>query len=136
MNLPIVAAYNCRSLFPKVQNFKTDMKERQIDCAFLSEIWEQKENKQHMSEIETMLQIEGFKYISTSRPTNKSGGGVALVVNLKKYSVEKIDIFTPNNLEVVWGLLKPKSTSAVIKKIIVGTFYSPPKTRKNTNLAD
>ena len=136
LNLPVVASYNCRSLFPKVNHFKTDMFERQIDCAFLSEVWEQSENKQHSSEIEKMLQMEGYKYISTSRPTNKRGGGVALVVNLEKYSVERLDVFTPNNLEVVWGLLKPKATSAVIKKIIVCTFYSPPKTRKNTKLAD
>ena len=112
------------------------MIERQIDCGFISEVWEQSEKKEHLSEIERMLQMEGLKYISTSRPTNKKGGGVALVVNQERYSCEKIDIYTPDNLEVVWGMLKPKSTSAAIKKIIVCTFYSPPKTRKNTRLAD
>ena len=39
MNLPTVAAYNVRSLFPKVGNFKTDMIERGVSVAFVSEIW-------------------------------------------------------------------------------------------------
>ena len=83
-----------------------------------------------------MMQIDGLKYISTSRPTKKRGGGVALVVNLERYSCEKINIFTPKGLEVVWGLLKPKSSSAQIKKIIACSFYSPPNNGKNTRLAD
>ena len=43
--LPTVAAYNCRSLFPKIENFKTDMIEREISVSFLSEIWEKSETK-------------------------------------------------------------------------------------------
>ena len=136
LDLPIVASYNCRSLFPKVQCFKTDLIERQIDCAFTSEVWEQSESKEHSMKIEKMLQIDGLKYISTARPSNKRGGGVALVVNLEKYSCEKINIFLPKGLEVVWGLLKPKSSTAQIKKIITCTFYSPPNNGRNTRLAD
>ena len=136
LDLPVVASYNCRSLFPKLDSFKTDIIERQIDCSFISEVWEQSENKQHSAEIEKMLQMDGLKYISTSRPSNKRGGGVAIVVNLEKFSCEKIDIFIPKGLEVVWGLLKPKSSSAQIKKLIVCSFYSPPNNRRNTKLAD
>ena len=47
IDLPIVASYNCRSLFPKIDSFKTDMIERQIDCAFASEVSEQSEKKQN-----------------------------------------------------------------------------------------
>ena len=110
--------------------------ERKIDCAFASEVWEQSESKDHLSKIEEMLQMQGLKYISTSRPTNKRGGGVAIVVNLEKYSCDKINIFTPKGLEVVWGLIKPKSSGAQIKKIIACTFYSPPNNGRNTRLAD
>ena len=52
LDLPIVASYNCRSLFPKVQCFKTDLIERKIDCAFTSEVWEQSESKEHSMKIE------------------------------------------------------------------------------------
>jgi hypothetical protein len=34
LNLPTVATYNLRSLFPKVGNLTTDMLERNIDCGF------------------------------------------------------------------------------------------------------
>jgi hypothetical protein len=126
LNLPTVASYNLRSLFPKVGNFKTDMIERKVDCAFVSEVWEQSEDKGHLAEIEKMLQMDGLQYISTSRPNKKRGGGVALIVNTKNFACEKLKVFIPTNVEAVWGLLTPKSASVIYKKIIVCAFYSPP----------
>ena len=67
--LPVVAAYNMRSLFPKIDNLKTDILERQIDVGFFSEIWQKAENKKHQSEIEIMIEKEGLKHISTARPS-------------------------------------------------------------------
>ena len=131
-----MATYNVRSLFPKVGNFKIDMLERGISVSFISEIWEKSEDKEHIKHIETMLELDGLKYISTSRPNNKKGGGTAIIVNQDRFSVEKLEITIPNNLEVVWGLLKPKFKSFKFKKIILCSFYSPPKSRKNTKLAD
>ena len=136
LHLPTVATYNVRSLFPKVGNFKIDMLERGISVAFISEIWEKSEDKEHIKHIETMLELDGLKYISTLRPNNKKGGGTAIIVNQDRFSVEKLEITIPNNLEVVWGLLKPKFKSFKFKKIILCSFYSPPKSRKNTKLAD
>ena len=89
-----------------------------------------------MWEIEKMLQMDGLKYISTPRPAKNRGGGVALIVDLEKYSCEKMSIFIPKGLEVVWGLLKPKSSTAQVKKIIACSFYSPPNNGRNTRLAD
>ena len=43
--LPIISNYNMRSIFGKINNFSEDMKERQTDLCFLTEIWEKKENK-------------------------------------------------------------------------------------------
>ena len=43
---------------------------------------------------------------------------------------------TSKSLEVIWGLLKPKSSEAHIKRIIVCSFYSPPNNGRNTRLAD
>ena len=138
INLPTIAAYNVRSLFPKVNCFKTDMLERAVDVAFVSEVWEKEEKKEHAAEIEEMLEIDGLKYLSKSRPSTKRGGGVALITNLKKFSIEKLDVCIPNNLEVIWGLLKPKHPPAgsEYKNIIVCCFYSPPNSRKNSKLGD
>ena len=112
------------------------MMERGKSVSFVSEIWEQSESKEHAHEIETMLEMDGLRYISTSRPSKTKGGGAAIIVNLEKYSIEKLDIIIPNNLDVVWGLLKPKFGPCKYKKIIVCAFYSPPKKRKNSKMAD
>ena len=101
LNLPTVASYNVRSLFPKIRSFKTDMLERAVSVAFVSEIWEQKENFKHITEIEIMLEMDGLKYISTSRPSKTKGGGAAIIVNLEKFSIEKLDLIIPSNLDVV-----------------------------------
>ena len=139
LNLPTVATYNLRSLFPKIESLKTDLLERQIDVGFLVEIWEQSHKSDHQFEIEKMLEMNGLQYISTARPPNRKGvsyGGAAIVVNLEKFTCEKLKINTPNNLEVVWGLLKPKCPSAKFKKIIICSFYSPPNKRRNSKMAD
>ena len=49
LNLPIVASYNVRSLFPKIECFKSDMEERNISVSFVSEVWEKSEDKKHGS---------------------------------------------------------------------------------------
>ena len=54
LSLPIVATYNCRSLFPKIESLHTDLLERNIDCGFLSEVWEQTHNSEHQIEIEKL----------------------------------------------------------------------------------
>ena len=139
LHLPTIASYNCRSAFPKIESLKTDLKERAIDVGFLTEIWEQKQNKIHQYEVEKMLELMGLQYISTVRSPNRKGvsyGGAAIVVNLEKFTCEKLKINTPYNLEVVWGLIRPKSPAAKFKKIIACCFYSPPSKRSNTNMAD
>ena len=134
LNLPTLATYNCRSLFPKLGNVRTDILERSIDVAFLCEIWQKKENKNHQAQIETLLETEGLKYISTPRPSGWGGAGI--IVHQRKFTVEKLNIFIPHNLEVVWGLLRPKDESATYKEIIICSFYSPPNSKKNTKLTD
>ena len=109
LSLPTIATYNLRSLFPKVGNLTTDMLERKVDCGFLTEIWEQVDNKEHMNEIEKMLEISGLKYISSARPPNAKGvsyGGAAIVVNLERFSLEKINVNVPKNLEAVWACVE------------------------------
>ena len=133
--LPIISVSNMRSLHPKLGNFKTDMLEREISVALLSEVWEKATCKKQRAEVESMFQIEGLKYISTPR-LNKRGGGAAIVVSLQKYSLDKIEINNPDRVEVVWGLMRPRKLPARFKEIIVAAFYSPPKSPKNPLLLD
>ena len=132
--VPVVATYNCRSIFPKLGNMKKDIVERNIQAAFCCEIWEQKEKRNHQFEIEKMLETEGLKYISTPRPTG--WGGAAIIVNQEKFSLEKLNVHIPHNLEIIWGIMKPKDERAVFKRILLCSFYSPPNSRKNTKLCD
>ena len=85
-----------RSLFPKVGNVTTDILERGITVGFFSEIWEKSENKAHKLKIETMMEMEGLKYISTPRP--RGWGGAAIIANQKYFKLEKIDITIPHSL--------------------------------------
>ena len=129
VHLPSIASYNVRSFFPKVRNIRTDILERGITLGFFSEIWEQSENKKHKFLIESMLETDGLKYISTPRP--KGWGGAAIVANQRNFKLEKLDVAIPHNLEVVWGLLSSKSGNARFRKILVCSFYSPPRSKKN-----
>ena len=129
--MPVVATYNCRSIFPKLGNMKKDILERNIQAAFCCEIWEKKENKLHQFEIVNMLEMEGLKYISTPRPTG--WGGAAIIVNQEHFSLDKLNIHIPHNLEIIWGMMKPKDKNAVFKRIIVCSFYSPPIVERMQN---
>ena len=137
--LPTVATYNLRSLLPKIGCLTTDVLERKIDCRFLTEIWGHEDNSTHQFEIEKLLELHGLKYISTSRKPNRKGvcyGGAAILVNLEKFSCEKLPVAIPQNIEAVWGMLRPKNPGAKFKKIIVCLFYSPPNKQRNSKMAD
>ena len=139
LSLSVVATYNLQSFSWKIGNLKTDMLERKIYCGFLTLIWENTEKKEHKGEIEKMLEIDGLKYISSARLPNAKGvsyGGAAIVANLNKFSLEKLNVHTPKNLEAIWGLMTPKDPSAKFKKIVVCSFYSPPNKKRNTKMAD
>ena len=130
--LPVVNVCNIRSLFPKIENFKNDFLERGIEVALLCEIWEKDQSEIHKQEIEKMLEIDGMSYLSCARNNGKRAGGVAIIVDSKKFYLEKMEIKIPSNLEVIWAYLKPKTRvhNKVYEKIVLCSFYSPPKMRK------
>ena len=136
LSLPTILNYNMRSFFPKYENFCDDMEEREADIAFLSEVWEQEENVKHKNKLEYMLEMRGIKYISTPRPGCKRGGGAAIATRTKNFHIEKLNIFIPKSIEIVWGILRPKSHSGRINSLITCCFYSPPKSRSKTILVD
>ena len=89
---------------------KNEIIEREIDLGFLVEIWEKAENRNHQFLIEKLLETNGLKYISTARPGG--WGGAALIANQEKFSLEKLNILIPHNLEIMWGpKLAPRTKS-------------------------
>ena len=120
-----------RSLMPKIWNFSTDMEDRQCSLSFLVEIWQKSESKKHQFKIEELLELHGIKYISIRR-----GGGAAIAANTERFSLSKLNIFIPNNLEITWGILKLREVTGKVTKIIVCSFYCPPQSKKKTSLID
>ena len=80
--------------------------------------------------------MKGILYISTPRPGVRRGGGVALAADPCKFSLTKLNVPNPNQLEVAWGLLKPRQVTGPISKIVCCAFYSPPNSRKKTKLIE
>ena len=128
--------YNMRSFFPKQNNFCLDFVERDADVAFLTEVWEKKENKKHKKKLEEMLELKGINYVSTPRPGKKRGGGAALAFSPKNFVISKLNISIPKSVEAVWAILKPRLSTAKISKIILCCFYLPPNAGKNSLLLD
>ena len=85
-------------------------------------------NKNHQFEAEKLLELHGLQYLAASRKPKHKGvsyGGAAILVNLEKYSCERISVQVPQNLEVVWALLRPKYTNTC-------SFYFPPNKQRNS----
>ena len=139
--LPVVAVANVRSLLPKLNSTIEKIENEEIDIALICEVWEKtgKKNRNFQSRVEEMMEMKGLKYISCgARPSGKRGGGAAIVANTSKFSLEKLDVQVPNNLEVQWGIVRPKVVSPItrFKEILVCSFYSPPASRKHCKLLD
>ena len=99
-----------RSIWPKLNSLAEDIVERSADISFLSEVWEKKENLKHQSKVEELLELKGISYISTPRPGLKRGGGSAIAACPKNFSLVKLHVEIPQNLEVVWGPPKTKKS--------------------------
>ena len=69
------------------------------------------------------------------------GGRPALIINENKFIVQNITntlVSIPYGVEITWAVLTPKqiSQNSVVKKIVVASIYSKPKSRKKTLLLD
>ena len=110
------------------------MKTQGLTLGLHSEIWESKENKEHQHKIEEALELEGIQYISNPRPNR--GGGAAITLISGDFKLTKLDVIIPKNLEVVWGIAKPKDPTTQFKGIIICSFYSVPYSRRKNQLIE
>ena len=136
LSLPIFSVYNMRSIWSKLSSLSEDMDERCTDFTILSEVCEKKESTKHKQRIEEVFEMKDMHYFSTARPGTKRGGGAAITAKGNKFHVSKLNIDIPKPLEVVWGLLRPKDPIGGISKIVICSFYCPPKSRKKGALID
>ena len=139
--MPVIAVANARSLQPKLKSTIEKIENEEIDILFVNEVWEKtgKKNKHFQGKVEEMTELHGLKYISSgARPSGKRGGGTGIITNLRKFSLDKLDVHVPHNLEVKWGIVRPKESprGAIYKEVLVCSFYSPPSSKKNKKLTD
>ena len=109
---------------------------RETDVCFLTEVWEKSESKKHQKAIESMLELQGIKYVSTPRPGVRRGGGTALACNEERFHITKLNIQIPRPLEACFTLIKPKNPTGKTNKFICCCFYSPPRSKFSNKLAE
>ena len=136
LSAPRVTLYNARSVWSKWSNLADDILMRQTDLCILTEVWEKLENKKHQKAIESMFETSGIKYVSTPRPGARRGGGTALACSSERFSLTKINVPIPSPLEACFALLKPKKPTGKVNTFICGSFYSPPRSRCKTKMAE
>ena len=95
---PRITLYNVRSAWSKWSNIAEDIKMRISELCFLTEVWERCEKKKHQRAIESMLELNGIKYISKPRPGARRGGGTAIACNQDKFTITKLIIAIPSPL--------------------------------------
>ena len=137
LQLPRVANINPRSIYNKIEEFTTYIKEKEIDLVFLSESHERtyptkNGDKQTLSEI---IDLDDYIVISNPFQRKDKGGRPALVINNQKYQVQNLtqtDISIPWGVEIVWAVLTPLNNTfeSSIQKIIVGSLYCKPGSHK------
>ena len=133
--LPTIFVTKHRSLFPKFNNFVEVMKTLNLTLGLHSEIWEDREKRDHMDKIEEAWEMQRIQYISNPRP-DRRGGGAAISLLAGEFSLTKLDVIQPKNLEVVWGLVGPKKPTESFKGIIICSFYAVPYSKTKVQLIE
>ena len=136
LDLPVVVNLNPRSVYNKIDEFHTLVQEEDVDIIFMSESWE-RESKT----LKEIINLEDHIVISNVHQRKTVGGRPALIVNKKKFIVQDLTqsvIKVPWGVEVVWALVTPKSVQncSQIQKIVIGSVYSKPNSRKKTATID
>ena len=136
LSLPKVLNLNPRSIYNKLEEFKTFVKEEEVDLTCMSESWEREELT-----LDKVIKIDDYEVISNVHQRTGKGGRPAIIVNTKKYHVENITntlVNIPWGVEIVWAVLTPKNVSNAsnIHKIVVASIYSKPDSRKKSVLLD
>ena len=85
LQLPVIANMNPRSVYNKVDEFHTFIKEEEVDLLFMSESWE----REHL-QLDQIIHLENHTVISNVYQRTGKGGRPAIFVNREKYDVQNI----------------------------------------------
>ena len=136
LSAPRITLYNAGSAWSKLTSLAEDMEMRSTDLCFLTEVWQQSENRRHQDAIEELLELRGIKYVSAPRPGARRGGGTALACSEEFFHLTKLNITIPKPLEACFAIVKPKNPTGRVTKFICCSFYSPPRSTSRNKLAE
>ena len=136
LDLPNVLNLNPRSIYNKVNEFVTFVDEEEVDLVCMSESWE----REYLT-LDKVIKIDDFEVISNVHQRKGKGGRPAIIVNSKKYQVENLThtvISIPWGAEAIWAVITPKNVNSAskVQKIVVGSIYCKPDSRKKSLLLD
>ena len=66
LSLPVIWSANHRSIWPRLQNTIDELIELDAHVGFHCEVWENKGNVNHQSQLERVYEVRGVSYISNS----------------------------------------------------------------------
>ena len=103
------------------------------DICIISETFERERKR-----LDSVLNARQFKSISYYRKNRAPGGGCAIVYNENRFSVLKLDITAPEEIESCWALFTPRcqDNNLKVKRIAVGSYYISPRSRHKQETID
>ena len=137
LNLPKLININPRSIYNKIDEFCTYVEEEEIDLIFMSESHERNysDKRGHTQTLDDAIKLDDYIIISNPCQRKDKGGRPALIINNKKFHIQNLtqsEIEIPWGVEIVWAVLTPLNVthSSSIKKIVVGSLYCKPGSKK------
>ena len=134
--MPTLCNINPRSVYNKIDEFNTFVKEETMDVVFISESWE-REN----FTLDKIINLEDHTVISNVNQRKGNGGRPAIIANSRKFHIQNLTntlIQVPWGVEAVWCVLTPKNVKhdSRIQKIACCALYCKPSSNRKTLLLD
>ena len=94
--LPTVLNLNPRSIYNKVEEFKTFVEEHEIDLVCLSESWEREKET-----LKDIIDMNNYEVVSNYHQRQGVGGRPAIIVDKSKFEIEDL---TNTIISIPWGI--------------------------------
>ena len=96
LSLPTLCNLNPRSVYNKIDEFHTLVKEEDVDVLFLSESWDR-----DYLPLEDIIKLEDHTVLSNVHQRKGKGGRPAIIANKKKFNIQNV---TNTLVQIPWGV--------------------------------
>ena len=96
LNLPTLCNMNPQSVYNKIEEFHTFVKEEQVDLLFMSESWERESLT-----LDQIIKLDDHIVISNVYQRKGVGGRPAIIANKSKYEIQNV---TNTLVQIPWGV--------------------------------